>query len=154
MGFPHIRTVKSKIEMAKVKVRGGFAPMSLAYSINPTKSEFLGVLSRWGMDPEGEMVKHKFIRGLAVDNTGDLYAWDPLLVNHRDFSAAFGLDKDGWIPLFLTSDRVFVSPYDFYKDYWPKGCSDSDDVIKYVTNFRALKNIYGNSFLVEEYALY
>ena len=153
MGFPHIRTVKSKIEMAKVKVRGGFAPMSLAYSINPTKSEFLGILSRWGMDPEGEMVKHKFIRGLAVD-TGDLYAWDPLLVNHRDFSAAFGLDEDGWVPVFLISDRVLVSPYGFYENYWPKSCSDSGDVIKYVMNFKALKNIYGNSFLVEECALY
>ena len=154
MGFPHIRTAKSKLEMAKVNVRGGYAPMSIAYSVNPTKSEFLGVLNRWGMAPEiREMEEHRFIRGLAVD-TGDLYAWDPLLVNHRDFSGAFGLDNDGWVPVFLISDRVFVSDYNFYKDYWPKGCSDSDDVIKYVMNFRALKNIYGNSFPVEAYPLF
>ena len=163
MGFPHIRDNRAKIETVQVKKPGNFSRMSVTYSINPTKSELIRLLDMWGHTLSeadySELLKYRFnnrpvsfIRGLAVED-GDLYAWDPMDFNHGLFALYFGLD--GWAPLFLLEKGVIISPYEFYEDAWPKECKrDFDNLVRFVENFKGLKNIYGKSFPVEAYPLF
>lgn len=160
MGFPHIRDNRAKIETVQVKKPGNFSRMSVTYSINPTKSEFVRLLDMWGHTVKADELEYPdasdgtctFIRGLAVED-GDLYAWDPMVFNHDLFAQYFGLE--GWAPLFLLEKSVVISPYEFYEDAWPKECKrDFDNLIHFVENFKGLKNIYGKSFPVEAYPLF